>query len=99
MSNIVEYSRTIILTDFVDWKPWLLVIRITAESGYIKVWKYINPTNNVSMPVPIILEESLSNIYENPVSSENLSLRTYVFNEYKLKFHSYEKECKVVEDI
>ena len=62
MLNIVEYSRTIILTDFINWKPWLLVIRITIKSGYIKVWKYINPTNDISMPVSIIFEELLSNI-------------------------------------
>ena len=51
------------------------------------------------MSVFIIFEELLSNIYEGLISSENLSLRTYIFNEYKLKLHSYEKECKVVEDI
>ena len=50
------------------------------------------------MPVPIMLEEPLSKTHEGPISSENLSLRTYAFNEYKLKLHSYEKECKVVED-
>ena len=37
MLNIVEYNRIVILIDFVDWKLWLLVIRITVESGYIKV--------------------------------------------------------------
>ena len=46
----------------------------------------------------IILEELLSNTYEDLISSENLSLRTYIFNEYKLKFYSYEKEYKVVKD-
>ena len=51
------------------------------------------------MLVPIIPEKPLSNIYENPINSENLSLRTHIFNEYKLKLHSYEQECKVVKDI
>ena len=46
-----------------------------------------------------MLKELLSNTYENLISSENLSLRTYIFNEYKLKLYSYEKEYKVVEDI
>ena len=99
MLNTVEYTRTVILTDLIDWKPWLLVIRITIKSGYIKIWKYINPANDISMPVSVIFEELLLNIYEDPVSSENLFLRTYVFNEYKLKLYSYEKECKVVKDI
>ena len=99
MLNIVKYSRTIILTDSINQKLWLLVIRITAKSGYIKIQKYINPTNDVFILMLIMPEESLSNIYENPINSENLFLRTYVFNEYKFKFHSYEKEYKVIKDI
>ena len=43
-------------------------------------------------------EKPLSNTYENLINNENLFLRTYIFNEYKLKLHSYEKEYKVVED-
>ena len=43
------------------------------------------------MLVLIIPEKLLLNIYESPINSENLSLRTYIFNEYKLKLHSYEK--------
>ena len=50
------------------------------------------------MLVFIMPKELLSNTYEDPINSENLSLRTYVFNEYKLKLHSYEKQYKVVED-
>ena len=44
-------------------------------------------------------KKSLSNTHESPINSENLFLRTYIFNEYKLKLHSYEKQCKVVKDI
>ena len=51
------------------------------------------------MPVSIMPEKLLSNIYEDFINSENLSLRTYIFNEYKFKLHSYEKEYKLVEDI
>ena len=51
------------------------------------------------MLVLIIFKKLLSNTYEGPVNSENLFLHTYVFNEYKLKLHSYEKGCKVVKDI
>ena len=51
------------------------------------------------MPVLIILKKLLSNTHESPISNENLFLRTYIFNEYKLKFHSYEKEYKEVGDI
>ena len=46
----------------------------------------------------IIPEELLSNTYESLISSENLFLRTYIFNEYKLKLHSYEKEYKVIKN-
>ena len=47
----------------------------------------------------IMLKVLLTNTYESPINSENLSLYTYIFNEYKLKLHSCEKECKVIEDI
>ena len=50
------------------------------------------------MLVSIIFKKLLSNIYENFINSENLSLRTYIFNEYKLKLYSYEKEYKVIKD-
>ena len=99
MLNTVKYIRTVILTDSINQKLWLLVIRITTKSDYIKIQKYINPTNDISIPVLIMPEKSLSNIYESPINNENLSLRTYTFNEYKLKLHSYEKEYKIVEDI
>ena len=47
----------------------------------------------------IIPKKLLSNIYEDFINSEKLSLRTYIFNEYKLKLYSYEKEREVVKDI
>ena len=51
------------------------------------------------MPVLIIFKKSLSNIQDSPINIENLFLRTCIFNEFKLKLYSYEKEYKVVEDI
>ena len=49
--------------------------------------------------MPIMLKKPLSNTYENPINNENLSLRTYIFNEYKLKLYSYEKQYKMIKDI
>ena len=51
------------------------------------------------MLISIIPKKLLSNIYERFINSENLSLRTYIFNEYKLILYSYEKEYKVIKDI
>ena len=37
MSGVIEVTKKVILTDFINWKTWLHVVKSSAENGKYNV--------------------------------------------------------------
>ena len=60
MSGTIDITRKITLSDAIDWKTWLHVIKSSAEGGKFNVWKYVNPANTTRPTQPIKPTKPLS---------------------------------------
>ena len=80
MSGIIDIIRKITLSNAIDWKTWLHVIKSSVEGKKFNVWKYVDPAN-ITRPIqPIKPTKLLSTEFGSNTIGE---LKGDKFKQYK----------------
>ena len=70
MSAINEGKTQVLLDTSRDWKKWIYMIRTTASTGKVDVWKYVNPLKNTTEPLLTELQRPKPNDFGLDIDKE-----------------------------
>ena len=100
MSGTINITRKITLSDVIDWKTQLYVIKSSAESGKFNVWKYVNPANttrptqSIKLTKPLSTEFSSNTIRE--LKGDKFEQYKQTIIEYRVKIRAYNELLKEI---
>ena len=103
MSGTIDITRKITLSDAIDWKTWLHVIKSSAEGGKFNVWKYVNPANttrptqSIKLTKPLSTEFSSNTIRE--LKGDKFEQYKQTIIEYRVKIRAYNELLKEIRKV
>ena len=96
MSGTINITRKITLSNIIDWKTWLHVIKSNAEGGKFNVWKYVNPANTTRLIQPIKPTKPLFTKFSSNIIRE---LKGNKFKQYKQAIIEYRVKIRAYNEL
>ena len=103
MLGTIDITRKITLSDVIDWKTQLHVIKSSAEDGKFNIWKYVDlvnitrPTQSIKFIKPLFIKFSSNTIRE--LKGNKFEQYKQIIIEYRVKIRAYNELFKEIEKV